>query len=374
MDRMDQVMSRLQRLEDEAERWRRTAGRYRAASVLLGLIGLALVGTAMQAQPDVPDVTRTRSLEIVDDQGNVVVTLNSDGHGGRLDLWSVKGRNVLRLAANDRGGDFNLWNSAGHTVAAMFTGEAGGAIGLWNDAGTRQAAIGSSAEGGRLEMLNSEGNPFARFVADGVGGGRFDLMNADQRRIFTAEAGGKVGAALTLADGAGRRRVQMTSDPKSGAISFYNDDDVAVASTGVATPGGGGYLDLANAGGAQIFSTSPGEDGVGELAMGNQRGRPMFTIDMQPDVGATMALFNAKGLRSFVVGSRLEGALLNLYNGREVPIFAAGYATDGLSGAMSIKNARGLPVIFATADETERGVITIYNADGGNPRKLLPLP
>ena len=78
--------------------------------------------------------------------------------------------------------------------------------------------------------------------------------------------------------------------------------------------------------------------------------------------------------RAFVAGSKPEGGVINLFNRREVPVFAAGYGQSGLGGAMIVRNERGTAIVHAAADDENSGLVTIYNKDGERARTVKPLP
>ncbi|UCD76248.1 MAG: hypothetical protein JSV91_04855, partial [Phycisphaerales bacterium] len=73
-------------------------------------------------------------------------------------------------------------------------------------------------------------------------------------------------------------------------------------------------------------------------------------------------------------GALNEGGLINIMNRVGVPVFIAGYGPDTRSGAMSIKNGRGVQILQAGAEEDESGIVRVYDAEGKRPRTLKPIP
>jgi hypothetical protein len=415
MNRMNDFEQRLDALEIEAHRYRRCARRYQAATAALVLVVAGLAGLIAQAPGEQP-IIQARGLEIVDDAGNLVLVAGSDERGGRLDLFTGEGRNVFRAASNQHGGDVNLWNVEGETLIANYATENGGVLGLWRDGGARAMRLQSAehgaelrlydadgrsvlnaaggAHGGTLALTNHDGRPLLALqstaaggsltvnnqaistalslTADQAGAGRISARNADGNIVLDFEADRAIGGALTLFDGAGARRALLSADRAGGSLSFLNSNGAAVVAAGVNGASSGGFFDIANAEGQRVITAVADDDDCGRLDLRNAGSQLVFSLDGIPNVGSALALFRESGQKAFAVGTRVNGGLLNIYNGREVPVFVAGYAEQSLGGAMSIRNGRGLPVINANADEADNGSIAIFNAEGEKPRRLQP--
>ncbi len=112
MNTTETITRRLDRLEAELRRSQRRAGRYRDLCIALAAAGVvaALLAAARQ---DVADLLRIKRLEVVDNEGRLVLAASAGANGGQLDLWSPAGTNVLRASANEHGGDLAIWNNGG---------------------------------------------------------------------------------------------------------------------------------------------------------------------------------------------------------------------------------------------------------------------
>ncbi len=180
MEDMRRLENRLDVLEQEAKRFRRTAARYRLVSFLLlsvmvGAFCLAAAG------PMVSDVIQAHRFEVVDDAGKLVFAASADERGGKLDVWNAEGANVFRASANDAGGDLNIWNNASGTVFAAYAGDAGGEFGLWNDGGKRMLRAATGEHGGELGVNNAAGSR----VVSASGGEWVENMAASKLTIAT---------------------------------------------------------------------------------------------------------------------------------------------------------------------------------------------
>lgn len=374
MDRIERLEDRLQILEHAVNRAESRTAWYRRATLTLLAFGIGGLTIAAADAPVVQDVVQTRRLEVVNDEGGLVFAASSDTRGGRVDVWTDTGQNIFRVGANDHGGDLNVWNSTGSTVFAAYTTADGGATALWSADGKRAARCTAGATGGRIELGNAAGEPVCVAGSDEHGAGHLKTLNRDGKTFFSVEADELIGGSVTLADGAGARRVAVTSDPQGGSVSFLSASGQSALSAGVTAPHGGGFLDITNAAGARVLSAAAGADGAGQFDLAGGSGVTAFRVQGAPGGGATLALFSEKGKRSLVAGTSEDGGLVNVFNQHEVPVFAAGSGKGSLGGAMSIKNGRGLQVIHLAADDEDSGAIMVFNAEGGRARTILPLP
>ncbi|MBT8487046.1 MAG: hypothetical protein HKO59_09890 [Phycisphaerales bacterium] len=387
----ERLADRINELEGALTELRRQTTRQRRW--LVGTVLTGAAGLAMAAAPAARDILQAQRVEIVDADGNLVLALAADDAGGRLDVWTKDGANVLRAASNARGGDLNLWGASGTTLFSAFAGETGGEVGLWDTDGRRslraassggagrlelsgagvgQVTLGASPTGGRLQLDTPEGTPIIDAGARPDRPG-FAAYNAGGRAIFAVEPDALVGATVTVADGAGDARITMGSDTRGGSLSFLNERGQTALAAGVADPIGHGFVDLRNADGTRVFTATSNPDGCGRLDLAERGGQTVFTVDGQAGIGAVMAMYEASGKKGLLVGSRPQGGLLNLFNQREVPVIVAGYADQGLGGAMSVKNSRGLPVVHATTNAEDDGEVSVYDASNSRVRTVKVL-
>ncbi|MDG2292614.1 MAG: hypothetical protein P8L37_08130, partial [Phycisphaerales bacterium] len=143
IERLEALESRLARRDAQLRRHRMLTGG------LLAVIGIGIMAAA--------DYTRFQhiqmsKLEIVDDQGKVVIGLSANATGGQLDVWNTASRNVIRLSANEQGGDFALWNNAGESVVGAWASPEGGVMATWNAEGKRATRLDSAQGRGRFSL------------------------------------------------------------------------------------------------------------------------------------------------------------------------------------------------------------------------------
>jgi hypothetical protein len=161
----------------------------RATRIQRGLVLLLLLQVglaARQADPAVPDVIRTRSLQVVDAVGTPVVLIaaDRDGNGG-LAVYDRTARPLISLEADSRGaGAVNVMDPERPEIAAAFLGVDSHGDGL---AGVRSArdrggaSFGIGIHGaGEFALYNAAGRLVGALGGDAFGSGMLRLSNASQ--------------------------------------------------------------------------------------------------------------------------------------------------------------------------------------------------
>ena len=395
MDRMQRLEKRLEALEQDAHRWRRTASRYRLAAALMLMIVLGGAGLAASAGGEIADVIRATRLEIVDAEGNLVLAAGSSHRGGQLDLWDNTGRNSLRLAVNDQGGDMAIWNSQGFNVYGAFATEAGGESSVWNAQGKRVLRTYGDETGGRIalhdvndkavvlawagqtggvvDVRNAAGETVVEANADEAGGS-LSVNNKDGRAVVMADADQQGAGLLMVADSAGEPRFTSGIGNRGADTQWFDEAGRPVATIGATAGIGASSLTLVNAEGKRVLSAGADESGCGRLALADEQGRVVLTANAVKDKGSALALFNPSGRKMFLMGGLDGGGLMNIMNRVGVPVFIAGHAAETLHGALSVKNGNGVAIFQAGAEESGGGIIRVYDSEGRHPGTLRPSP
>ena len=284
MNTMQELQRRLDTLEHEVIRGRQDARRYR--TVCFGLAGAIVAGVclAAAARQSVHEVIQARRFEVVDTDGRVVAATSAGPRGGQIDLWTSEGQNIFRAWSNDSGGDLAMWNNAGRNIFGAFATPAGGEAGVWSAKGARVFRIYATEHGGRMVLLGPKDRPAVTAYA-GESGGHLSLQNTMETTVFaaTAHAGGgslhvnnskgqavicadadQDGAGLLeVANAAGRPCLRAEGRTEGGVTQLINRDGNVVAALGVSGSGDGGFVELFNAAGSQIFSARSRSIGSG---------------------------------------------------------------------------------------------------------------
>ncbi|MCH2149206.1 MAG: hypothetical protein MK095_07210 [Phycisphaerales bacterium] len=384
LERLDALESRLARRDAQVRRHRMLTGS------LLAIIGIGILAAA--------DYTRFQhiqmsKLEIVDEQGNVVIGLSANSGGGQLDVWNAASRNVIRLSANDHGGDVAVWNNAGQSIVGAWASPEGGVMATWNSqgkratrldsaqgrgrfslhAGTPQQAVELRAteDGGALTTYYDTGKPSLHmhprgsgmslaFAAEGdnTTAPRFEMGIDDQQSMI----------AMTESSGS----LSLTSNPNDGgpAIDVLNQQGESTVHAGLRSTGAG-QLKISAANGETVGMFRADQDGNGRLDLGDAKGNMLMTFQALQDKGPTLAFLSSWGKTMAVLAGTSEGGVLNLSNRNGVPVVTTGIARDRRGGTMSIQNERGMNIINAGSTAAGAGQIRLHGPDG-ELREALP--
>lgn len=145
---MNTVEERLRQLEQSVRRWQKM-------TVGLGLV-LAAGVTLAATGSDVAEVIRCRSLEIVDEKGQWVVSLDAWLLGGRIDVRNAAGKRTTTIAQSD--------NSNG--MLKVFSSD------------EKNLVYAGAAKGrgdGMLSVLTKEGETLVAAGADTLGDGELEI-------------------------------------------------------------------------------------------------------------------------------------------------------------------------------------------------------
>ena len=112
-------------------------------SVLIGVLCTTLVFVIIGAKSqdkNLGDIT-VNSIEVVNNDGKVVVGLSSDEDGGTLMLYNNDGTSAAGLIAAEDGGGLGIFNNDGKLVAGLNAAENGGLLDIYNKHEKRVATL-----------------------------------------------------------------------------------------------------------------------------------------------------------------------------------------------------------------------------------------
>ncbi|MCH2149510.1 MAG: hypothetical protein MK095_08770 [Phycisphaerales bacterium] len=433
MSTTNDITQRIDSLEDRLARRESQLRRHRLA--LVGLAAVAPVALLLAADYTRFQHIQMSKMEIVDEQGKVVLALSGNDAGGQIDVWNADSKNVLRLSANKHGGDVAVWNTNGNSVAGAWATADGGAIATWDDQGARTARIDSADGLGKLALYAGGDTPLLGLIA-GENGGALVANHADGMssiKVEPNEFGSGMDLLITSDDAdRGMSLIALESSPGSANIMagvnayvggvMATSDDVNIGSRcgpntlemhnganarlTMQTPSGnielrsttdeidGPALELTNAqgntvvrngvrsnGGGLVNVSGPtGEtvgmlrsdlDGNGRLDLGDADGNLLITMQSRKEQGPTFAMLSSWGKTLAVLAGTEEGGVLNLMNRNGVPVISTGIARDRRGGTMAIQNERGVTVISAGSDASGSGQLRLQDVDG-KARQTLP--
>lgn len=391
--RLDDLEARFGRQQTLTRRYRRlTLGL--GAMIFAGLTIAAAVDPEGTPPPDRRFGTiQARQIEILDNAGNLVLQARGGASGGEMDFWTPQGQNTMRLSTNNHGGDFALWSRDGVSLFSAFSTPTGGEIGMWNTAGRQLLRAGCETTGGRLELRDTEDH-ITVAAGSRPNGGVLSVFDSAGQAVVTSRVNDH-GGEIMMNGKDGALTTMMRTVESGGVFTANNKNGTPVATLEVDAAGHGasllrsatgeprvlqqvmgerGSVSIFNAAGKDVANLTATNEGGGRLELSNEAGEVVLSAQAVHNQGSTLELSNARGKRLFVVGVDENGAVFNLLNKYAVPVVIGGYAEDGRSGAMTIRNGRGMDIVYVGGANDERGQVKVWNAESEKARDLNPLP
>jgi len=148
---INQLSQRLSMLEKSNRRWRNSA-------LVLGIIAVSLVSIA--AIPAIPDLIQAKRIELLNPQGDVVVSLTSEGNSGAINVNNGFKTNIFSMTGNSYGnGVMKVQNDAGKPVVSAGAFQNGGIITVTNNQGTTVFNTSPDRDGkGSISIYDNAGN------------------------------------------------------------------------------------------------------------------------------------------------------------------------------------------------------------------------
>lgn len=237
--------TRLTNLEARTALLQRSARRWRwATCALAAVLGVGILGAARQNAPTA-DVLRAESLEIVNAQGDVMLSLNQDEFGGLLGVYNTKGERVASVEVNstgglmtvaDKNGDiraaaqsdafggmFVVFGTSNMKAAAIECHDLGGLVSVCDEEGTPLSAMDVSEQGGRV-VINGPGDNAAVVLArDNRGTGLAFINNAEGDQVFLAGANDAGDGMVNTYDSNGKPLITLGSTGREALLSVFNN-------------------------------------------------------------------------------------------------------------------------------------------------------
>lgn len=214
---------------DRLDRLERSNRRLHA---MLGLtLGTILVGLMLGVtRPHQPEVIQAQRLEIVDDQGQVLVMLGSLSGGGVLTVSHPAGASA-RLHAQERAGEFAFFNQQQTSINLSAGLDGRGTIETFDAAGNRLIGLTSDDQGGVILVRNSAGKVMTSLSA-GDDAGRLKTMNAAGTELVTIGTTRSGAGLLAAFDQEGRRMATFGSVNGEGVVLTSSPDGAVSGAIG----------------------------------------------------------------------------------------------------------------------------------------------
>jgi hypothetical protein len=214
---MNPIELRVARLEKSLKAYRLFFG-----TAVIALIAFLLMSSGKRN--DVPDLVKAKALEVVDDDGNVLMLLNKERGNGQLATYSTSGQKLVRLFTSDGGaGAINTFDANGKlNFKVTRTAEGGGYLALYNSAENEVMEVGvTKSDAGYLQVNDNNAKKLVWLTKTAEGGGYISTSKDGVESIVlsTPDAGGRISVYNRSNTRVGYLGVQ---DNEDGNLSVYN--------------------------------------------------------------------------------------------------------------------------------------------------------
>lgn len=188
----------------------------RSSRVQRGLVAVLLLQLGLAAgaeDPVIPDLLRTRALQVVDAEGTPVVLIASDRDGnGGLAVYDRESRPLVSLEADQRGaGAVNVMDPQRPATAAAFLGvdpHGDGLAGVRSARDRGGASFGIGVHGaGEFALYSASGRRVGTFGGDAHGAGMLRLSDGSQSPVVHLGRTESARGVVTVFDEAGKAHV-----------------------------------------------------------------------------------------------------------------------------------------------------------------------
>jgi hypothetical protein len=159
---MSTTEDRIESLENQLRDQQSQVRRQRRWNIALGGVLLLSGCIATTNSQSVPDVIQAKKFEVVNDEGKVIVLMESvfskGEHYGFVKTQNGKGQTLVKLGVTTDGeGVVETQNGKGGTLVALTASDGGGFVATQNGKGQALVELGSSPMGGKILVSNTVG-------------------------------------------------------------------------------------------------------------------------------------------------------------------------------------------------------------------------
>lgn len=215
---MSQIEQRLKKLEKSLKYYRIFFG-----TSIIALFAVVLMSSGKKAA--VPDLIKAKAFQVVDNDGNVLLLLNSEKENGQLVTYSGSGQKLTRLFTSEGGaGAINTFDKNGKlNFKVTKITEGGGYMALYNSEENEILEAGSIVgNAGYLQVNDHNAKKIAWITEVQNGGGSLSLYDNEKGMIFLEAQ--SVGGRISVYNGDNTRVGYLgTQNNKDGNLSIYNN-------------------------------------------------------------------------------------------------------------------------------------------------------
>ena len=224
---MTHIELRFQKLEATNRRYR--------IIILFMLAAFTTLFMAFRSYDTVPDVLQAKRVEVVDNNGNVLVSLNQDDGKGLIKTYNKEGKKLVNITyTTNQEGFLGLEDGKGQeTLRFSSSSEGGGGyIGLYNPSGKRTLTLNNDNSGGNIYVCNSNGDTRATMQCNSSAGGFLGLYNFNGFTAVKLTQTSSGNGDLYVNSKDGDERVRLSVSSSAGNFQIKNNKKTMIVELG----------------------------------------------------------------------------------------------------------------------------------------------
>ena len=243
---MNTIEMRLQKLETSNRR-------YKTILVLM-IASFATIFMAFRNPKSVPDVIQAKRFEVVDEYGNILVSLSQDDGKGIIKTYNSEGKKLVNITyTTNQEGFLALEDGKGQETMRLSSSNDGGGgyIGIYNPSGKRTLTLCNDNSGGNVYVSNSDGNSRAVLQCNSSAGGYMALYNSSGYTAVKLTQTSSGNGDVYINNYNGDERVRLSVSSSAGNFQLKNNSKTMIVELG-GTNGENGTINTYNSSGTFV--------------------------------------------------------------------------------------------------------------------------
>ena len=240
------IEMRIQKLEA-------TNRRYKTILIVM-VASFATVFMAFRNPTTAPDVIQAKRFEVVNDNGNVLISLSQDDGKGIIKTYNTAGKKLVNITYTTKGeGYIGLEDGIGQeTIRFSSSNEGGGGyIGIFNPSGKRTMTLCNDNSGGNIYVGNSNGDTRGLIQCNASAGGYLSLYNSSGYSAIKLSQTSSGNGDFYVNNYNGDERVRISVSSSAGNFQIKNNNKTMIVELG-GTNGENGTINTYNTSGTFV--------------------------------------------------------------------------------------------------------------------------
>lgn len=243
---MNTIEMRLQKLEATNRRYKML--------VILMMASFATVFMAFKSFKAIPELVQAKRIEIVDDNGNVLINLTQDIGKGIIKTYNKEGKKLVNITyTSNNEGFVGIEDGKGQEMMRLSSSSEGGGgyIGIYNPTGKRTMTLCNDNSGGNIYIGNSEGKSRVIMQCNSSAGGYVALYNLNGYAAVKLTQTSSGNGDMYVNNYNGDERVRLSVSSAAGNFQLMNNSKTKIVELG-GTNGENGTINTYNTSGAFV--------------------------------------------------------------------------------------------------------------------------